>query len=201
MRYIIEQGQNKRVFVLLHGTGGDARNLFGLASYMDPDATRIGMEGEVVEHGMRRFFERNPDGSFVEESLLQATDDLHESIGRALEEVGAKPEQVVLAGYSNGANIALSLLKSYGTNYAGALLFHPSVTRPGEAYQAHPNLKLLVTSGKGDPYITAEAFDQVLAEMKSASLDVEAFVHEQGHSLIEPELQAAQALLARMDEG
>ena len=140
MKYIVKNGTNDNVLVLLHGTGGDAYNLLELADYLDPAATKIGTEGDIVEDGMRRYFERNPDGSFVEESLMRETTVLYETIAEALEESDLTEKNVILVGYSNGSNIALNILKEYETNYRVALLFHPSSVRPGVPFKKQHKL-------------------------------------------------------------
>lgn len=80
MNHIIKQGNNDQVIITLHGTGGSADDLFGIARLVDSDATLIGFEGTVIETGMRRYFERYPGGGFNLESLALASQDLLDSI-------------------------------------------------------------------------------------------------------------------------
>lgn len=200
MKYIVKNGTNDNVLVLLHGTGGDAYNLLELADYLDPAATKIGTEGDIVEDGMRRYFERNPDGSFVEESLMRETTVLYETIAEALEESDLTEKNVILVGYSNGSNIALNILKEYETNYRVALLFHPSSVRPGVPFKKQHKLKLLITSGENDPFISIDQYRELSDELKESGIDFESLVHGHGHSLIHEELEAGKNLIVRLNE-
>ena len=195
MKYIVREGQNNNVLVLLHGTGGDAHSLLQLADYLDPASAKLGIEGDVVENGMRRYFKRNPDGSFIVESLQEATQVLYKTIEQALEENSLSDKNVILVGYSNGSNIALNLFKEFETDYQAGLLFHPSAVRPGVPFKNQDKLKLLVTSGENDPYITMEQYQTLIDELDEAGLDYESVVHTSGHSLIEEELQAGKAII------
>ena len=53
-----------RTLLLLHGTGGDERDLLPLADYLDPSAHILSPRGNVTEGGMPRFFARLRPGVF-----------------------------------------------------------------------------------------------------------------------------------------
>ena len=199
MHHNHQAGQNKNVFILLHGTGGDAKSLFDLATYIDPDATLIGIEGEVTEQGMKRYFARYSDGSFDLESLAAATAKLQETIADLLARYTTEDRRVILLGYSNGANIAVNLLKEYETDYDLALLLHPSPGRSRVLFKKQAKLRALITSGANDPYISEEEFAVLEDMMKAADIPVETLTHSQGHQLTQGELQYAKRLVAELD--
>lgn len=198
MKHIKIDGQSDLVLFLLHGTGGNKESLLEIARYIAPDATLIGLDGTVMENGMRRYFARYADGSFDLESLKEATDLLRDTIDQLVADYDLSQKKIGLLGYSNGANLAVNLFKEYETTYDLALLLHPSPGRATAAFKPQAQLHALVTSGANDPYISEAEFKQLTDTMAEAGISVEALTHEQGHSLTQAELIAAQALIARL---
>ncbi|MDE8324631.1 phospholipase [Erysipelothrix rhusiopathiae] len=45
-------GKSERTIIGLHGTGGTEEDMIQIAHYIDPDATYIGIRGNIVESGM-----------------------------------------------------------------------------------------------------------------------------------------------------
>lgn len=183
-----KDGSNKRVFILLHGTGGSADSLFDIASYIDQDATLIGLQGEVMENGMRRYFERYPDGTFKLKSLAKATSDVYETLNEILKDF--EGYEVVMMGYSNGANVMQSLLKTYeniGLDYV--VLYHPSETLVDVPFKVQDNLKVLVTSGKNDPFISDDQLNNMLSDLRNSGYITSEVNHDYGHQLIHDELE------------
>src|SRR5690625_4293097 len=115
VKHIFEKGhnRNKRTFLLLHGTGGTERDLLPLAHMIDPDANILSVRGKVLENGMPRFFRRLSEGVFDEEDLIYRTEELKQFLDDAAQTYNFDRQQVYAIGYSNGANIAASLLFHY----------------------------------------------------------------------------------------
>ena len=200
MKHVKKDGTNNKVIITLHGTGGSATDLFQIASFIDPQATLIGFQGEVLERGMARYFKRHADGSFDYQSLLEATHDLHESIQHVIKEYDLSSHQITLMGYSNGANLAQSYLKEYSNvGLDLALLLHPSPTRMDEAFKTQERVRVLITSGLNDPYITKEEFELLEQQYQDAHIDVIAYQHSYGHQLIQEELTSAKELYEQIN--
>ncbi|HEX7736120.1 MAG TPA: alpha/beta hydrolase, partial [Ktedonobacteraceae bacterium] len=108
----------KRTLLLLHGTGGDEHALSGLGRMLIPGAGQLSPRGNVLENGMPRFFRRFAEGVLDVEDLKQRSGELAAFIHQASAVYGFDEQQVIAAGFSNGANIAASLL-----------LLRPSVLR------------------------------------------------------------------------
>src|SRR5947209_20589733 len=102
-----------RVFLLLHGTGGNENDMVPLGRELLPAASLLSLRGNVLENGMPRFFRRLAEGVFDLEDLQRRTDELAHFLNRAREEYGLAGKQLVAVGYSNGANIAASLILRY----------------------------------------------------------------------------------------
>ena len=52
-------GTSERTLLLLHGTGGNERDLIPLARELDPRAALLSPRGKVLENGMPRFFSKS----------------------------------------------------------------------------------------------------------------------------------------------
>ena len=128
----------KITLLLLHGTGGDEEDLIPLGQQLLPGAALLSPRGRVLEHGMPRFFRRLAEGVFDLDDLKLQTDDLAQVRRRRLAQIRTGHNKIIAVGYSNGANIAASLLLTHPQLLSGAVLFRPMVPfRP----QLAPDLK------------------------------------------------------------
>jgi len=133
MKHLFVQGQSKSAptLLLLHGTGGNERDLLPLAEIIAPQASVLAVKGNILENGMPRFFRRLAEGVFDEEDLIFRTQELHDFVTESSAQYGFDRDQVVAIGYSNGANIAASLLYHHHHSLSGAILFHAMVPIEG----------------------------------------------------------------------
>ena len=69
-------GSSSRTLLLLHGTGGNERDLIPLGRELDPNAALLSPRGKVLENGMPRFFRRLAEGVFDLEDLKYRTNEL-----------------------------------------------------------------------------------------------------------------------------
>ena len=69
-------GNSARTLLLLHGTGGNERDLIPLGHDLDPDASLLSPRGKVLANGMPRFFRRLAEGVFDLEDLKKRTHEL-----------------------------------------------------------------------------------------------------------------------------
>ncbi len=93
--------------LLLHGTGGNENDLIPLGHKLLPGAPLLSVRGKVLENGMPRFFRRLAEG--VDDLKFRAHE-LAEFVRAAAEEYGFQKKGIVAVGYSNGANMASSLM-------------------------------------------------------------------------------------------
>src|SRR3712207_9564686 len=87
---------------------------------LDEQAALLSPRGKVLENGMPRFFRRLAMGVFDQEDLVNRTHELAEFVTAAASEYGFDPGRVFAGGFSNGANIAASLLLVQPSLLAGA---------------------------------------------------------------------------------
>src|SRR2546427_8680531 len=130
-------GSSSRTLLLLHGTGGNERDLIPLGGALDPNASLLGPRGKVLENGMPRFFRRLAEGVFDLEDLKHRTNELADFVTAAAQHYGFASDEVVAVGYSNGANIAASMLLLRPKILSTAILFRAMVPLVPET---QPNL-------------------------------------------------------------
>ncbi len=185
-KFIPATQPGKAPLLLLHGTGGDENDLIPLGQQLSPGAALLSPRGKVLENGMPRFFRRLAEGIFDLEDLKARTLDLAIFIVAAREAYGlAAP---LAAGFSNGANIAASLLLTQPDALHGALLMRAML--PFEP-KSLPNLAgkaVLLLSGSSDPMISAAARDRLVAVLQAAGADLVYKALPTGHNLTQNDL-------------
>lgn len=190
MKHLFNKGEssNETTFLLLHGTGGNERNLLSLAKAIDPTASILSVRGNVLENGMPRFFKRLAEGVFDEEDLIARTEELNNFITKAAINYGFNRDQVIAIGYSNGANMAASLLYHYENALKGAVLHHPMVPRRGIELPDLSDKQILITAGKQDPMCPPEESVDLHDMLDRAGADVELYWIDGGHQLVKEEV-------------
>lgn len=195
MKHIYRPGSGAAatVLLLLHGTGGNEESLLGLAEHIDPGAAVLSVRGNVLENGMPRFFRRLAEGVFDEEDLVFRTQELHNFLHDAAAQYGFDRERVVAVGYSNGANIAGSLLFHHERAMRGAILFHPMVPRRGVPLPDLSGLPVFLGAGTNDPLIPKRETEELSELLAGAGAKVELHWESFGHQLTMQEVEAAAA--------
>ncbi|MEW6145868.1 MAG: alpha/beta hydrolase [Thermodesulfobacteriota bacterium] len=181
--------------LLLHGTGGDEESMVPLAESILPGAGILSPRGKVLENGMPRFFRRFAEGVFDLEDLRFRTAELADFIFKASETYSFDRDKLVAAGYSNGANIAASVLLTYSGVIPYAVLFHPMVPFVPESLPDLSVACVLITAGRNDPIVSPGDTENLARLLKEAGARVDVFWQENGHSLTREEITAARSFL------
>ena len=87
-------GSSSRTVLLLHGTGGNERDLIPLGRELDPNAALLSPRGKVLENGMPRFFRRLAEGVFDLEDLKYRTNELADFVTAAAQHYGFITDQL-----------------------------------------------------------------------------------------------------------
>ncbi|TFB24022.1 alpha/beta hydrolase [Filobacillus milosensis] len=191
MKHIFQEGSNERTLLLLHGTGGTEEDLLPLVDMIDPEANVLSVRGNVNENGMNRYFRRIAEGVFDEEDLIKRTKELYDFLNEKSEEYNFDRNQVFAVGYSNGANIAGSLLYHYRNGLKGAMLFHPMVPRRGIQLPDHEDVSVFIGAGKNDPICSSDEAEDLKRMLERADVSVDLYWTNQGHQLTSEEVEAA----------
>jgi phospholipase/carboxylesterase len=149
----------------------------------------------VEEMGMNRFFERRPDGTFVQESVLNAVSELADFLAAARAEYGFGDE-VYGVGFSNGANAAAALIVLHPELLAGAVMFGstkpldevPSVNLAGK--------RMWLANGQQDPYAPESVSIAWVEELAGYGADIKRLSHPGGHQISPAHVQEISRELA-----
>ncbi|MFD1356552.1 alpha/beta hydrolase [Fictibacillus halophilus] len=193
MKHLFKKGSDERkpVLLLLHGTGGNEEDLLALADMISPDSAVLSVRGNVSENGMPRFFRRLAEGVFDEEDLIFRTKELNEFIDESANKYQFDRNNVVAVGYSNGANIAGSLIFHYKNALKGAILHHPMVPRRGIDLPDLTNLPVFIGAGKNDPICPAAETEELENLLTNAGAKVHVKWENMGHQLSRAEVEEA----------
>ncbi|MBE1443735.1 alpha/beta hydrolase [Paenibacillus sp. OAS669] len=193
MRHLFQKGTDSEapVLVLFHGTGGTERDLLPIAQALSPGSSVLSLRGNVLENGMPRFFRRLAEGVFDEEDLIFRTKEVYDFLDQAAAEHGLDRRNFVAVGYSNGANIAGSLLFHYPDAFKGAVLHHPMVPRRGIGLPDMKEVPVFIGAGMNDPICSPEETEELTSLLKGAGASVTVHWERAGHQLTRTEVEAA----------
>ncbi|RDE08421.1 alpha/beta hydrolase [Pelagibacterium lacus] len=172
-------------FVLLHGTGGDENQFFGLGEQLLPEARLVAPRGDVSEGGALRFFRRTGEGVYDMDDLRLRTEKMADFL-KGLEADGP----LIGLGYSNGANILAAVMIAHPELVDAAVLMHPLIPwTPGDV-AGLSGRKVLITAGRRDPICPAPKTEALISWFSAQGAATEAFWHEGGHEIVPGELNA-----------
>ncbi|MBX3133476.1 MAG: alpha/beta hydrolase [Gemmatimonadaceae bacterium] len=186
--------------LLLHGTGGDENDLVPLGDLIDREANLLSPRGQVLEHGMPRFFRRLAEGVFDMDDLKARTQGLGDFVQAASAEYGFPTDGVTAVGFSNGANIAAALLLLRPGLVRQAVLLRAMVPLEPEPLPDLSGTRVFIAAGEQDPIIPPSNSQRLAELLQSAGADVTLHWSPVGHQLTRADVDASRAwLLAPAD--
>lgn len=180
--------------LLLHGTGGNEEDLLPLARMLRPGAAVLSPRGKVLEQGMPRFFRRLAEGVFDLEDLRVRTLELGEFVERAAREYGFDIARATAVGFSNGANVAASLMLRRPGLLKRAVLLRamvPFEPEPPLGPGALTGTRVFMSSGRSDPIIPAANAQRLAEILSAAGAEVRLEWQDAAHGLVQRDIQQA----------
>lgn len=185
-----------RVALLLHGTGGNEDDLLPLASELLPGASVLALRGNVFEGPMPRFFRRLAEGVFDQEDLAFRTTQLSSFIRAAAEAYRFDLANVTAIGFSNGANIAASVLLRDPGLIRRAVLFRAMVPSDAAPRPTGDGTRVYIAAGRRDPIIPPSNVERLAVLLRDSGADVTLEWRNAGHGLTAEDVHGAQRWLA-----
>ena len=188
-------GSSDRTLLLLHGTGGNEHDLIPLGRELDPAASLLSPRGKVLENGMPRFFRRLAEGVFDLDDLRKRTHELADFVITAGAQYKIDMAKITAVGYSNGANIAASMLLLRPEILSSAILFRAMVPLIPETQPNLSSVRVWIGAGTFDPIVPASETKQLTELLRGGGADVTIRFFQGGHELTHDDVQAAREWL------
>ena len=190
------EGDAFTTFLLLHGTGGNEQDLIPLAYELDKRAAILSPRGKVLENGIApRFFRRLAEGVFDLEDLKFRTNELADFVNDASKTYDFDLQHVIAVGYSNGANIAASMLLLSPEILSSTVLFRAMVPLVPETLPDLSNKSIFMSSGLYDPIVSRQEAEKLFGLFKNAGANISLSWQKSGHELTMEEIRKAKEWL------
>ena len=200
-RFVPAQTPEAPTLLLLHGTGGNENDLLPVGGMLDERAALLSPRGKVLEHGMPRFFRRLAEGVFDHEDLMRRTHELAGFVERSVDEYDIDQRRLFAVGFSNGANIAASLLLAYPRLLAGAVLLRAMVPFEPDSAADLSGIPVYLAAGRSDQMVPPENTERLAQVLREAGADVTLDWQRGGHGIGPDEIQTAQNWFAKRTFG
>jgi phospholipase/carboxylesterase len=184
-------GNSNRTLLLLHGTGGNELDLVPLGRELDPNASLLSPLGKILENGMPRFFRRLAEGVFDLEDLKKRTNELADFVAAAVRHYKLAAGNIVGIGYSNGANIAASMLLLRPEIMKAAVLFRAMVPLIPDRLPDLSSVRVWIGAGNQDPIIPRLEAQRLIELLRKAGADVTVRFANAAHGLTNEDVMTA----------
>lgn len=194
-RFVTGTDPSAPPLLLLHGTGGDENDLIPLAQKVSPGSALLSPRGDVSEHGARRFFARLAEGVFDPAEVTQRTHALADFVTAAANQYPIDLTRLTALGFSNGANVAATLLLLRPETLAAAVLLRPMVVLEPDPLPDLAGKRLLLSSGNVDPIVPPDHPPRLAEMLRRAGANVTLQTHAASHGLVPGDFNAARDFL------
>lgn len=195
--YAYEAGTDRqRALLVLHGTGGDERSLLPLAIAIAPGVPVIAPRGKVREGRALRFFRRFAEGDLDQEDLRFRTQEMNAFVRSAIRDHDLQGRTLVALGFSNGANLAASMLLRGDSPLNAAILLSPMLPFTPEELPDLAGVGVFIGAGLHDPLVPFSQIETLASVLEDAGADVTLVSFDGGHTVTPAELDVARAWFA-----
>ena len=191
-----EDKTSAETLVVLHGTGGNENDLLGIGQAIAPGAAILSPRGNVLENGAPRFFKRLAEGVFDPKEVRSRGEELARFLRAATARYALNPERIFAMGYSNGANIASSVMFIDPELLRGAILFRPMVVLETDGPSDLSGRGVFISAGTMDPIVPVKSVARLVELFEASHADVTLRWQQAGHNLLPSEVREATDWLA-----
>jgi phospholipase/carboxylesterase len=186
-----EDSASGETLIVLHGTGGDENDLIGIGQTIAPGAAILSPRGNVLENGAARFFTRLAEGVFDPKEVRSRADELARFIRAAITRYGLDATRIYALGYSNGANIASTVMFIEPRLLQGAILFRPMLVFEPKVRGDLSGSSVFISAGRMDPIVPVNSVERLAQLFESCRAEVTLKWQLAGHNLVPNEVREA----------
>jgi phospholipase/carboxylesterase len=177
--------------LVLHGTGGNEDDLIGIAQTVAPGAAVISPRGKVLEGGAPRFFRRRAEGVFDPAEVRAGGEELAGFIRAAARRYELDAGRIFALGYSNGANVASTVMLIDPDVIHSAVLLRPMLVFEPEEKADLKGKAVLLSAGRVDPIVPVDSVEKLARLLEDRGAEVTLNWQLGGHNLVPSEMKEA----------
>lgn len=186
-----EEPASGDTLIVLHGTGGDENDLIGIGQAVAPGAAILSPRGNVLENGAPRFFKRLAEGVFDPKEVRSRGKELASFIRAAITRYSLDATRIYALGYSNGANIASTVMFIEPDLLQGAIMFRPMLVFEPEGKNDLSGSRVFISAGRMDPIVPASSVERLVELFEASHAEVTLKWQLAGHNLAPSEVREA----------
>ena len=191
-----ENSASGETVIVLHGTGGNENDLVGIGQTIAPGAAILSPRGKVLENGAPRFFKRLAEGVFDPKEVRSRAEELTRFIRAAIAKYDLDASRIYALGYSNGANIASTVMFIEPRLLQGAVLFRPMLVYEPVERSDLSGSSVFISAGRMDPIVPVTSVERLAELFESSHAEVTLKWQLAGHNLVPSEVREAADWLA-----
>ncbi len=191
-----EDSASGETLIVLHGTGGDENALVGIGQTIAPGAAILSPRGNVLENGAPRFFKRLAEGVFDPKEVRSRAEELARFIRAAIVRYGLDSTRIYALGYSNGANVASTVMFIDPKLMQVAILLRAMLVYEPEDQNDLSGASVFISAGRMDPIVPASSVERLVELFESRRAEVALKWQLTGHNLVPSEVREASDWLA-----
>jgi predicted esterase len=191
-----EHAVSAETLIVLHGTGGDENDLIGIGHAVAPGASILSPRGNVLENGAPRFFRRLSEGVFDPKEVRSRGEELARFIRGAITRYDLDASRIFALGYSNGANIASTVMLIEPGLIQSAILLRPMLVFEPDEPASLAGSGALISAGRMDAIVPPASVERLQDLLESAGAEVTLNWQLAGHNLLPSEVREAAEWLA-----
>ncbi|HMI44253.1 MAG TPA: alpha/beta hydrolase [Gemmatimonadaceae bacterium] len=191
-----DEAASGETLIVLHGTGGNENDLIGIGQAIAPGASILSPRGNVSENGAPRFFKRLAEGVFDPKEVRSRAEELAGFIRAAIAKYGLDVTPLYALGYSNGANIASTVMFIEPDLLQGAILFRPMLVFEPEERSDLSGFSVFISAGRMDPIVPVSSVERLVELFEASRAEVTLKWQAAGHILAPSEVREAAGWLA-----
>jgi phospholipase/carboxylesterase len=185
---------SKRIIITLHGFGGNESEVSQLGGWLDPDATIFSPRGGKILDGAHYWYgELTPEG-FRPDDIHDRATQLRSLIQAAAEHYGFNPHDALIAGFSNGAAMALALATLYPEFITQVAAFSGVYPFPELPTADLSGTKIWYSHGDADPWVPTHASEHAQSSLQALLADTTVLIRPGGHTISGEEITGAQSI-------